>query len=73
MLKVKTIDIDFGAVEVVLNHNDALEFGLNPHDRIRVKGKCGSVVAIVNTSESLIGEGEIGIFTDSCDLFQYTL
>ncbi|MDP7260437.1 MAG: AMP phosphorylase [archaeon] len=64
MLKVKTIDIDFGAVEVVLNHNDALEFGLNPHDRIRVKGKCGSVVAIVNTSESLVGEGEIGIFTE---------
>ncbi len=63
MLKVKLFDVDFGEAHVILNYDDAREFGLRPQDRIKISGKRGSTAAIVNITDAFVKKGVIGVFS----------
>ncbi len=64
MLKVKLFDVDFGESQVVLNADAAREFGLRSQDRIKISGKRGSAVAIVNiTTDTFVRKGFLGVFS----------
>ena len=62
MLIVKTFDVDFGGEEIVLNNVDAKELGLRTQDRIKITGRKGSTIAIINTTNTFVRPGQIGIF-----------
>ncbi|MFB0559916.1 MAG: AMP phosphorylase [Candidatus Lokiarchaeia archaeon] len=59
--KAKLIDISTGLKAVLLNKNDALNLGVRPHDRIKVKTAKKEITAIVNVTDSYVNQGEIGI------------
>ena len=65
-LKVKSIDIVAGKLIAILNEIDAKELGLFPLDRAKItnpkNGK--SVNVVVDVTDSLAGEDEIGLFKD---------
>ena len=63
MLKVKLFDVDFGEAHVILNYDDAREFGLRPQDRIKIANHHGSTVAIVNITDAFVKKGVIGVFS----------
>ncbi|MEM3650154.1 MAG: hypothetical protein QW831_05495, partial [Candidatus Jordarchaeaceae archaeon] len=60
-LKVKLVDILTGYKVVLLNKSDAMNFGVRPHDRIKVKTAQKDLTAIVNITDSYVEQGEIGI------------
>lgn len=62
--KVKTFDVDFAKMEVVLHREDAAELGVRPGARIKIATKKRSTIAIVNTTEKFVREGEIGVFEE---------
>ncbi|MEM2088987.1 MAG: AMP phosphorylase [Thermoproteota archaeon] len=67
MFKVRLIDIKQGAYEVLLNIDDAEELGVHPLDRVRISFENISLTSVVNTTDTLIGQGEIGIFSEVAD------
>ncbi|MEK6958226.1 MAG: AMP phosphorylase [archaeon] len=70
MLKVKTIDILSGKLIVILNKIDAKELGLLPLDRVEITNPRNKKAtnAVVDVTDSLTGEDEIGIFKDVQEL-----
>jgi len=58
-LKVKTLDIEEGRPEVVLNEEDAKELGVHSGDRVNVFTGDRKTVAIVNETKTLVKEGEL--------------
>ncbi len=67
-LKVRELDLESGKNTVLLSDEDCRQLGVFPHDRVKIYYKDKSVTAIVNTSNSMINRGEIGIFTGTCEL-----
>ncbi len=56
-----------GALEVLLNADDAREMALGSLDRVEVRAGDHSAIAIVNTTETMVGRGEIGLFCETWD------
>lgn len=67
-LKVRELDLESGKNTVLLSDEDCRQLGVFPHDRVKIYYKERSITAIVNTSNSMINRGEIGIFMDACKL-----
>ena len=62
--QVVLLDIEAGRDIIILNSKDALDQDIDPGDRVGIKIKNKLYVAIVDLSDSLIKEGQIGIFKD---------
>jgi AMP phosphorylase len=65
-LRVDIIDIDAGRSIVLLHENDARDMSIHMGDRVTVCKKnstCGKA-AIVDVSDTMVSEGEVGIFND---------
>ncbi len=60
-LKAKKIDIEAGENKVILNKKDAERMGLRSQSRVKVEFSGQSTVAIVELSETLVEEGEVGL------------
>jgi len=58
--KIKEINVDAGEFTVILNSNDAKELGVRSLDRVKVIAQNDTITAIVETSDSVVAEGEIG-------------
>ena len=65
--KIKEINVDAGEFTVILNRNDAKELGVRSLDRVKVIAQDHTITAIVETSETVVSEGEIGIL---CKAFE---
>lgn len=64
-LKVKYLDIKTGYPWIVIVHNeDGKRFGIRPGDELVVKWKEKQTEIAVDTTESLVKKGEIGVFQD---------
>ncbi|UCE74158.1 MAG: thymidine phosphorylase, partial [Methanomassiliicoccales archaeon] len=61
MYKVKRIDLCAGEFTVILHEKDAKELGVRNLDRIRVVGPKNSITAIVETTDSIVNEDEVGL------------
>ncbi len=61
MYKVKKIDLCAGEYTVILHEKDAKELGVLSLDRVRVVGQKNSITAIVETTDSIVGEKEVGL------------
>ncbi|MGD1060915.1 MAG: AMP phosphorylase [Methanomassiliicoccales archaeon] len=60
-LKAKYIDMDSGEITVLLHADDCQEMGIAEQDRVRVKHESSTVTAIVQTTDTYIARGEIGL------------
>jgi AMP phosphorylase len=70
---IKPIDITSGKNEVILNEDDALTMGLKNGDRLKVKQGQLSTVGMVETTKTIVNEGEIGIYRDLLEKFAFEL
>jgi len=63
-MKVKNLGIESGKLIVMFNENDARELGVNPLERVEIRnintGK--PCVAVVDTTNDMVKEKEIGLF-----------
>lgn len=64
-LRVRHINAHQGAIEVLMNAEDARELALDTLDRVEIRIGDHSAVAIVNTTETMVGQGEIGLFCEA--------
>lgn len=62
--KVKLYPIESGKPIVLLNEEDSMELGVYMSGRVEISFNGNIITAIVNTTKSFVGEGEIGIFED---------
>ena len=69
-LKVKLLDIEAVKPIVVLNEEDAKEIGCYTSDRIKISLNGKTATAIMNTTETSVAEGEIGIFDEFWNLLK---
>ncbi len=60
-LKAKKIDLEAGEQVVILNKEDAQRIGLRSQDRVKVTHEKKNITAVVETSQSLVNEGEVGL------------
>ncbi len=60
-LKARKIDIEAGENKVILNRKDADKIGLRSQGRVKVGSSKNYTVAIVELSETLVKEGEVGV------------
>lgn len=68
--RVKKLNIrDWEELIVVLNEIDALEFGLNPFDKVEISKWDNKIVANLDITSKLVKHGEIWIFDDVIDRF----
>lgn len=63
LLRVKKLDIDAGNIYiVVLNENTMKKYNLHPLDRIDVIKGRRRLTCIINVSNKIVGNGEIGLY-----------
>jgi AMP phosphorylase len=62
-LKLEHINIKIGQHKVLFNVVDAKELGVNPGDRVRIRGR-ESLSAIVDTTDDMVPPGTLGAFSD---------
>ncbi|OKY77190.1 MAG: Thymidine phosphorylase/AMP phosphorylase DeoA [Candidatus Methanohalarchaeum thermophilum] len=60
-MKVKNIDMEASSPIVILNKKDAEELGLNPLDRIEIDTSDNHLVGVVDITDKMVEEGEIGV------------
>ena len=60
-LKAKYIDMDTGEITALLHVVDCAEMGVHEQDRIKVKHENNTVTAIVQTTDSFLMKGEVGL------------
>ncbi|MDH7509057.1 MAG: AMP phosphorylase [Methanomassiliicoccales archaeon] len=60
-LKVKYIDMDTGEYTAVLHDEDCMELGVREQDRVKIAHERTTITAIVQTTDSVVNPGEIGI------------
>ncbi|MBN1322871.1 MAG: AMP phosphorylase [Methanotrichaceae archaeon] len=65
MFEVHPFDIEIGQYKVMLNLADARELGINAGDRVRIRTKGASLVAILDTTTAMVAKGQVGIFTEA--------
>src|SRR5665647_3432136 len=63
-LKLEHLDIKIGQHKVLLNIVDAKELGVNPGDRVRIRGH-ESLSAIVDTTDDMVPPGTLGAVSES--------
>jgi len=68
--KVKKVDIYTGKNIIVLNTEEAKEHDMYSGYRTEVRFRGKTVVAIVDTSDELVGPGEVGVFKDLAAKFK---
>ena len=61
MFKVKKIDLCAGEYTVILHDKDAKELGVRNLDRLKVVGPKSSITAIVETTDVIVQEKEVGL------------
>lgn len=61
MFKVKKIDLCAGEYTVILHDRDAKELGVRNLDRVKVVGPKSSITAIVETTDAIVQEKEVGL------------
>jgi len=60
-LRAKYIDMETGEYTALLHVDDCLELGIREQDRVRVKHERSAIVTIVQTTDSVVSKGEVGI------------
>jgi len=60
-LNAKYIDMEAAEFTCVLNEEDAKELGVREQDRVRIKHERNSLVALVQTTDTFVQKGEVGI------------
>jgi AMP phosphorylase len=55
---------------VILHQGDADELAVNPQDRVRLSANGDSLVAVVETTDSVLEQGEIGVFPSIVERLQ---
>jgi AMP phosphorylase len=60
-LKARYIDMESAEYTAVLNKEDALEIGVREQDRVRIKHERNSTVTLVQTTDTVVRKGEVGI------------
>ncbi|MDD4620902.1 MAG: thymidine phosphorylase, partial [Methanosarcina sp.] len=68
-LKLEHFNIKIGQHKVMLNIVDAKELGVNPGDRVRIRGH-ESTSAIVDTTDDMVPPGTLGVFSEVYEHFQ---
>lgn len=63
-LKARLIDLRVGKRMVLLHEKDAQEIGTLAHDWVKIVSKDSKSIAFVDTTQSYLKQGEIGIFRD---------
>ncbi|MEA1905299.1 MAG: AMP phosphorylase [Candidatus Hadarchaeota archaeon] len=63
-LKVKPLETESGHYIVALHEDDAQELGVHTGDRVKLSSLKGELVAITNTTQSLVQPGNIGTFAE---------
>ncbi|PSG97215.1 AMP phosphorylase [Thermoplasmatales archaeon SW_10_69_26] len=66
-LSCQFIDLDLGGNQVVLHADDAEEIGVHPQHRVHVRFGDESLVAVVDTTSSVVEPGRIGVFPGVAD------
>ncbi|UCF07739.1 MAG: AMP phosphorylase [Thermoplasmata archaeon] len=61
MFKVKKINLCAGEYTVILHDRDAKELGVRNLDRVKVVGPKNSITAIVETTDAIVKEKEVGL------------
>lgn len=69
-LKARIIDLKVGKRMVLLHEKDAQELGTLAHDWVKIISGKQKVTAFLDTTESYLKQGEIGIFRDVYEEFQ---
>jgi AMP phosphorylase len=62
--KIKKLDMDAGKYTIVLNEKDAAKLGIRELDRVRFGFDKEYVVAVVNTTNSIVKPGIVGVMED---------
>lgn len=65
--KIKEINVDAGEFTVILNDSDAKELGVRSLDRVKVITPDNTITAIVETTDSVVASGEIGVLCKAFD------
>ncbi|MDO8627909.1 MAG: molybdopterin dinucleotide binding domain-containing protein, partial [Candidatus Diapherotrites archaeon] len=67
-MKVKCLDITTGKPVVLINEIDAKELGIHTLDRVEIFNKRTDkkIVAIVDITDSIVEENELGLYLDVC-------
>jgi AMP phosphorylase len=60
-LTAKYIDMESAEFTAVLNMEDAREIGVREQDRVHIKHERSSAVTVVQTSETVVKKGDVGI------------
>ena len=60
-LKAKFVNVDTGEITALLHIDDAQDMALREQDRVRIVHEGKAVIAIVNTSDTVIDRGEVGL------------
>ena len=60
-LKARYIDMESAEYTCVLHDNDAIELGVREQDRIRIKHERNSIVALLQTTDTVVNQGGVGI------------
>jgi AMP phosphorylase len=60
-LKAKFVNVDTGEITALLHLEDAQDMALREQDRVRIVHEGRAVIAIVNTSDTFIARGEVGL------------
>ena len=61
LLKATYIDMESAEYTAVLHVEDCSELGVREQDRVRIKHERSSAVAVVQTTDSVVSKGEVGI------------
>lgn len=61
-LVVRLFDIDLGKYQVILHEKDAEELGIHSQDRVKISRSDETITAIVDTTDSFIERGQVGVF-----------
>ncbi len=69
-LKAKIIDLEIGKQMVLLHEKDAQEIGTLAHDWVKITFRKRKAIAFVDTTQSYLKRGEIGIFKDVYEEFK---
>ena len=68
--KIKEINVDAGEFTVILNTADAKDMGVRSLDRVKVIALEKTITAIVETTNSVVSEGEIGVLCKAFEKLQ---
>lgn len=60
-LRARFVDVETGETTALLHIDDAQDMALREQDRVRIVHEGKAVTAIINTSDTVIDKGEVGL------------